>query len=133
MEAKKLAKNDSLDDTKDTERDKTAGKVRGIYYTVKNAKGDVVYNTIPGSVTTGAAFNDGSLSATDQLTINVVKADASNVYANSQRELMQLQLLLKLNQSILLQDILMILQRIQRQQLQSHLLLRILPMMQSLI
>ena len=81
VEAKKLAKNDSLDDTKDTERDKTAGKVRGIYYTVKNAKGDVVYNTIPGSVTTGAAFNDGSLSATDQLTINVVKADASNVYA----------------------------------------------------
>ena len=81
VEAKKLAKNDSLDDTKDTETDKTAGKVRGIYYTVKNAKGDVVYNTIPGSVTTGAAFNDGSLSATDQLTINVVKADASNVYA----------------------------------------------------
>ena len=39
------------------------------------------YNTIPGSVTTGAAFNDGSSSATDQLTINVVKADASNVYA----------------------------------------------------
>ena len=28
-----------------------------------------------------SAFNDGSLSATDQLTINVVKADASNVYA----------------------------------------------------
>ena len=81
VEAKKLAKNDSLDDTKDTETDKTAGKVRGIYYTVKNAKGDVVYNTIPGSVTTGAAFNGGSSSATDQLTINVVKADASNVYA----------------------------------------------------
>lgn len=81
VEKKKLTTNDVLDDTKDTETDKTAGKVRGIYYTVKNAKGDVVYNTIPGSVTTGAAFNDGSSRVTDDLTINVVKADASNVYA----------------------------------------------------
>ena len=70
-----------MDDTKDTETDKTASTVKGIYYTVKNAKGDVVYNTNSSSVTTGAAFNNGSSRVTDDLTINVVKADASNVYA----------------------------------------------------
>ena len=81
VEKKKLTTNDVLDDTKDTETDKTASTVKGIYYTVKNAKGDVVYNTNSSSVTTGAAFNNGSSRVTDDLTINVVKADASNVYA----------------------------------------------------
>ena len=70
-----------MDDKKDTETDKIASTVKGIYYTVKNAKGDVVYNTNSSSVTTGAAFNNGSSRVTDDLTINVVKADASHVYA----------------------------------------------------
>ena len=81
VEKKKLTTNDVLDDKKDTETDKTASTVKGIYYTVKNAKGDVVYNTNSSSVTTGAAFNNGSSRVTDDLTINVVKADASHVYA----------------------------------------------------
>ena len=75
VEAKKLAKNDTLDDLTAAESaTKTASKVDGIYYTVKDAAGKVQYNNVPNTTpVTGAAFDSGNNSTPDQLVVDIVK------------------------------------------------------------
>ena len=80
VEAKKLAKNDTLDDVTAAESaTKTASTVQGIYYTVKDAAGKVKYNNVPGTtVVTGAAFDSGNNSTPDQLVVDIVKKSGSH-------------------------------------------------------
>ena len=80
VEAKKLAKNDTLDDVTTAESaTKTASTVQGIYYTVKDAAGKVKYNNVPGTtVVTGAAFDSGNNGTPDQLVVDIVKKSGSH-------------------------------------------------------
>ena len=74
VEKKKLTAGADLDDVAVADAaSKTASNVKGIYYTVKNAKGDVVYNNVPNTtVKTGSAFDAGNNGTPDQLTVDVV-------------------------------------------------------------
>lgn len=80
VEAKKLAKNNYLDDVTTAESEtKTASKVQGIYYTVKDAAGKVKYNNVPGTtVVTGTAFDSGNNRTPDQLVVDIVKKSDSH-------------------------------------------------------
>ena len=76
VEAQKLSSTSVLDDLTATESaaGKVASKVQGIYYTVKNAKGEVVYNDVPGATAkTGTAFS----ATAGQLKVDVVKTNGT--------------------------------------------------------
>ena len=76
VEAKKLSSTSALDDLTATESaaGKVASTVQGIYYTVKNAKGEVVYNDVPRTTAkTGTAFS----ATAGQLRVDVVKTNGT--------------------------------------------------------
>ena len=76
VEARKLSSTSVLDDLTATENaaGKVASTVQGIYYTVRNAKGEVVYNDVPGATAkTGTAFS----ATAGQLKVDVVKTNGT--------------------------------------------------------